>query len=195
MAGKPLHQASQRSFLRDLESMFLHNLTVIPPLTLSLCHSRICSNYRFAVSTVSPSLPLSLSFPLLVFFIVYFRTGIEKPRIEISLVLPKIFYRENRIPMISNLSFSNTSCDRIVTIIYRYRKVGVVGMAAPRRAASNSFQLAAGWRERRGEVAVTMSKKYVKSCAMHRTVGYVQNYTDKDTLKKGEISKGNCESE
>lgn len=97
--------------------------------------------------------------------------------------------------MISNLSFSNTSCDRIVTIIYRYRKVGVVGMAAPRRAASNSFQLAAGQRERRREVAVTMSKKYVKSCAIHRTVGYVQNYTDKDTLKKGEISKGNCESE
>lgn len=139
MAGKPLHQASQRSFLRDLESMFLHNLTVIPPLTrtlsLSLCHPRICSNYRFAVSTVSLSLSPSVSFPLLIFLIVYFRT-----RIEISLTLPKILYHENRIRMISNLSFSNTSCDRIVTIIYRYRKVGVVGMA-PRRAASNSFQL------------------------------------------------------
>lgn len=137
--------------------MFLHNLTVIPPLTrtlslsVSLCHPRIRSNYRFAVSTAS------LSFVF--FIIVYFRT-----RIEISLALPKIFHRENRIPMISNLSFSNTSCDRIVTVIYRWiEKLAWPGMAAPRRVASNSFQLAAGkGRRERRKVA---SKKYAESCA------------------------------
>lgn len=120
--------------------MFLHNLTVIPPLTrtlslsVSLCHPRIRSNYRFAVSTAS------LSFVF--FIIVYFRT-----RIEISLALPKIFHRENRIPMISNLSFSNTSCDRIVTVIYRWiEKLAWPGMAAPRRF--QQFSTCSGEREK-----------------------------------------------
>lgn len=134
--------------------MFLHNLTVIPPLTRTLSLS-LCLSSKNSFELPIRCFSLSLVF----FIIVYFRT-----RIEISLALPKIFHRENRIPMISNLSFSNTSCDRIVTVIYRWiEKLAWPGMAAPRRVASNSFQLAAGkGRRERRKVA---SKKYAESCA------------------------------
>lgn len=59
------------------------------------------------------------------------------------------------------------------------------GMAAPRRVASNSFQLAAGkGRRERRKVA---SKKYAESCASAIPIASnVKNYRiDKGVLKKG----------
>lgn len=62
------------------------------------------------------------------------------------------------------------------------------GMAAPRRVASNSFQLAAGkGRRERRKVAATASKKYAESCASAIPIASnVKNYRiDKGVLKKG----------